>query len=102
MADKYKLVNAAGSGGSGDAETFTTSFNGTTSWGAPSGGFYSFVVPQSTHQKNLNPLVQVYADIGGGDFEQVETEVQISTAGDVTLLVTETIDARFAGKVVIL
>lgn len=102
MANKYKLINASGTGGGGgSAGTFTQSFNATSSWGAPSGGFYSLVIPQTTHEKSISPIVQLY-ELVVGDFEQVEAEIIVSPAGDVTIRVTETIDTRFAGKVVII
>ena len=102
MANTYSLVNASGTGsGSGSAETYTQTFDATTSWGAPSGGFYTIVIPQSTHDKSVQPLVQLY-QVSGPDFKQVDAETIISTAGDVTIKVTENIDTRFAGKVVIL
>lgn len=103
MASVYKLVNATGTGGGGgDATPYQQSFDATTSWGAASGGEYSIVIPQSTHNKNTTPFVQVYADIGGGNFEEVEVAIEINAAGDVSLIVTENIDTRFAGKVIIL
>ena len=100
MANKYVLINATGSGG-GSAETFTQSFNNTTDWGAASGGFYTIAIPQSTHGKSIQPLVQLY-EADSGDFAQVDAEIVISVAGDVNIIVTETIDTRFTGKVVIL
>ena len=100
MSSKYKLVNAAGTGG-GSAETFTQSFNATTDWGVASGGFYTIAIPQSTHGKSVSPLVQLY-EVAGSDFDQVEAEIVITSAGDVDIKVTEVIDSRFAGKVVIL
>lgn len=101
MASRYILVNATGGSGGGDAETFTQSFNSSSDWGAPSGGFYTIAIPQSTHGKSVQPLVQLY-EVAGPDFEQVDAEIIISVAGDVNIRVTEVIDARFAGKVVIL
>ena len=101
MADRYILVNAAGSGGSGDATPFTQTFNATTDWGAPSGGFYTIAIPQSVHDKSIEPLVQLY-ELVSGNFEQVDAEIIISPAGDINIRVTETIDTRFAGKIVIL
>jgi hypothetical protein len=101
MANRYNLVNATGSGGSGDATPFTLTFNAAVDWGAASGGFYSIAIPQSTHDKSIEPLVQLY-ELVSGDYEQVDAEIVISIAGDVTIKVTDNIDARFAGKVVIL
>lgn len=102
MANTYKLINPEVVGsGSGDAETFTQTFNNTTSWAGPSGGSYTFTVLASAHGKNTEPLVQVY-ELNGSDYEQVDVEVIINTSGDVTIRVTETVDTRFVGKVVIL
>jgi hypothetical protein len=101
MSNEYILINASGTGGSGDATPYTQSFNSTTDWGAPSGGFYTIVVAQSTHDKSIEPLVQLY-ELVSGNFEQVDAEIIISPAGDVNIRVTEVIDTRFAGKIVIL
>jgi hypothetical protein len=102
MTDVYKIVGNTGGSGGGSAETFSLSFDATTSWGSAVGGFYTIAIPQTTHNKSVTPIVETYEDIGGGDFDEVETEVIISSAGDVTLRVTENIDARFAGKIVII
>jgi hypothetical protein len=101
MTDKYILVNASGTGSGSGAETYTQSFNSTSDWGAASGGFYTIAIPQSTHGKSLNPVVQLY-EVDGTDFSQVDAEIVISPAGDVNIRVTEVIDTRFAGKVVII
>jgi hypothetical protein len=100
MSSKYILVNASGTGG-GDAESYTQAFNATSDWGAPSGGFYTIAITQSTHGKSINPLVQLY-EVDGPNFSQVDAEIVISSAGDVNIRVTENIDTRFAGKVVII
>lgn len=102
MANEYILVNASGTGGgSGDATPYTQNFNATSDWGSPSGGFYTIAIPQSTHDKSIEPLVQLYESVSG-NFEQIDAEIIISVAGDVNIRVTESIDTRFAGKVVIL
>jgi len=101
MASEYILVNASGTGSGGDATPYTETFNATTDWGAPSGGFYTIVVPQSVHDKSVEPLVQLY-ELVSGNFEQVDAEIIVSVAGDITIRVTEVIDTRFAGKIVIL
>lgn len=103
MANQYKLVNATGGsgGGGGSATPYTETFNSSTDWGAASGGFYTIAIPQSTHEKSVEPLVQLY-ELVSGNYEQVDAEIIVSVAGDVNIRVTENIDARFAGKVVIL
>lgn len=98
---QYNSVNASATGGGGSAETYTESFNATGDWGAASGGFYTITVPRSTHGKSVQPLVQVY-ELVSGDFEQVIIETEINTLGDVSIRVTETLDTRFEGKVIIL
>ena len=100
MASEYILVNSSGSGG-GNATPYTQTFNATSDWGAPSGGFYTIAISQSTHDKSIEPLVQLY-ELVSGNFEQIDAEIIISVAGDVNIRVTEVIDTRFAGKVVIL
>lgn len=101
MAHIFKIINAeGGSSGGGSATPFTQTFNASTDWGSASGGDYSITIPQSTHDKSVDPLVQVF-ELSLGIFELVETEVVVNSFGDVTISVTEIFDNRFAGKVVI-
>lgn len=102
MTKIYKLIGASGSSGGGSSSvTYTQLFNDNTDWGAASVGFYSITVSQSTHQNNLEPLVQVF-ELVGSNYEMVGTEVSVNASGDVTIRVTENIDSRFTGKIVIL
>lgn len=98
----YRSVNGAtASSGGGDSSPFVRTFDATTSWGASSSGLYSIVVAQSLHQKGLTPIVQVF-EIVGSNLEEVYVDtIEINSFGDVTIRVTENIDTRFAGKIVI-
>jgi hypothetical protein len=100
MANEYNLVNATADG-SGAVETFSQSFDATTSWGAASGGVYTIIILQSTHGKSVVPQVDLY-EVVGPDFEKVDADIIINTLGDVSIKVPDVIDSRFAGKVVIL
>jgi len=100
MAKTYKQINASGSG-SGSATPYTQAFDATLSWGAPSGGFYLISVPEAIHGKSVEPLIQVYEKVGL-DYEQVTADLIVTTAGDIVLRVTQTLDNRFEGKIVIL
>ena len=79
MANRYVFVNPQGTGGA-SAETYAQAFNGTSDWGAPSGGYYSIAVPFVTHGKSLQPVVQVF-ELVGSDFEQVDVETVINAIG---------------------
>lgn len=102
MAFIYKSVNpTAVSGGGGDSDPYISSFNATTSWGSASGGVYSLQVLESTHEKGQHPIVQVY-ELDSGIYELVTpNSVDVDASGNVTITVTENIDARFQGKIVI-
>lgn len=96
----FDFTGAVG-GGSGPAVRYVTTFDATTSWGAPSGGNYSIVITQATHTRGTNPNVQVYEKIGA-DYFQLQTQVKIDAAGDITLSVNETPDLRFEGAILVL
>jgi len=103
MAFVYKSINpAAVGGGGGSSDPYVTSFNATTSWGSPSGGVYSYQVLEATHEKGQHPIVQVF-ELSGGIYEVVTpNSVDVDSSGNVTITVTEVLDARFQGKLVIL
>jgi len=94
----YEFINADSVGGGGG--TYTQSFNGTSDWGAASGGEYTITVSKATHDKSLAPHVQVF-ELVGGVFELVEVDVEVSAAGNVTIGVPDNIDTRFPGRIVI-
>lgn len=87
--------------GSTQNPNYQNTFNATTDWGSPSGGFYSLSIPNAAHGKGLNPVVQVY-ELNGTDYELVTVAVSIDSAtGNVVIGVVESPDARFEGKIII-
>lgn len=101
MANVYKFINASGSSNGGGGSTpYIESFNASSSWGSALGGFYSITIPQTTHLKSNSPIVQVH-ELIGGVYEMVDLEIEIVTTGDVIIKVTENLDTRFAGRIVI-
>lgn len=102
MAKSYNQINATGSGGSGGSvSAYSQTFNATSDWSGPTGGFYTITIVETTHDKDVNPTIQVF-ELVGSDYEEVMVDIIVNSSGDVTLRVTENNDARFAGKVLIL
>lgn len=105
MAVTYKRVLLAGAelidgGGSGSetppyVQTFITG-----SWTGPTSGQYTITVPESTHGKGTSPMVQVY-ETSGAISDQVTAFIRLNASGDVSIIVTETPDLRFEGKIII-
>jgi hypothetical protein len=68
-------------------------------WVADSGD-YSITILESSHIKGSNPSAQVFED-NGVEFEEVEVLIELSNNGDTKILVSQTPDLRFAGKIII-
>lgn len=60
---------------------------------------YIFTVPVSTHLKD-NPIVSVY-ETNGSNFDEVTVSIKILANKDVELIVPQTPDLRFTGKLII-
>jgi len=85
----------------GSVSKYSATFNDTSDWGAPSGGYYNITVLESSHNAGLHPLIQVYK-LNGSDYELVTPAITVDSAtGDVIIGVLETPDSRFTGKIVI-
>lgn len=101
MAVTYKKVVLSGaefiSGGSSTpyVQTFLP-----IDWVGPASGEYSITIPQTMHNKGATPTVQVY-EVNGSDSDQVVAFIRLSDTGDVIIIVSETPDLRFEGKVLI-
>lgn len=79
--------------------TFSQAFDATTDWGSLSAGYYTITVLASTHNKGINPIVQVFEQIVS-DYEVVTVDqLKINASGDVSFSVIQ--NSRFAGKVLI-
>lgn len=102
MARYYTAINTEGDSGSGggSSDPYVSTFNSTTDWSGPSGGFYSILIPQATHEKGLNPTVDVFESVSG-NFEEVIVEVIVSSSGNITIRIPDD-GTRFVGKLVIL
>jgi hypothetical protein len=78
--------------------SYATQFNDTTDWtlSAPN---YILTIPASTHEQGTRPIVDVWE--GSTNFTRVLCELQVSSIGDVTILVPSTPDTRFVGALLI-
>jgi len=84
------------------ATRYTEDFDATTDWGAAGGGYYTITITGATHTRGLNPTVIVFETAA-----TVETRVDLdisydNTTGDISLVVPETPDCRFAGRALII
>lgn len=64
------------------------------------GSDYTLTIPAATHGLGVSPGVEVF-ELVGSDYQSIITLVSINPSGDVTILVNQTPDNRFNGKVVI-
>lgn len=80
---------------------YVDSFNATTDWSGPSGGYYTRTVTKATHSMSANPKVDVRE--GTDPYTKVEPdEISIASSGDITIRVTQIPDLRFAGQMLIM
>ena len=95
------LVGTSGGGGGGVATKYSSSFNATTDWGSPSGGYYSITILATTHGLGTTPIIEIFEDIAGVFYDVTPDEVKMNASGDVTFRVPQSPDLRFAGKIVL-
>lgn len=82
---------------------YTQTFNATTDWGSAVGGYYTISITSGTHGKGTNIVgVEIYED-DGTNYVFLNSDVLRwnKTTGTVSILVTDTPDGRFAGRIVI-
>lgn len=72
-----------------------------TDWAGPIASSYTLTILFSSHGK-VSPAVEIYEDIGGGDYEEVDTSILIDSSNNVIITVPNTPDLRFAGRVIII
>lgn len=88
-------INASGGSGSAAVED---SFNSTSDWGSPSGGYYTYTFTHSLGTKAYG--ITIWDDTS----TSTKVEVDLTTQPDnnsVSIRVTETPDGRFAGRIVL-
>lgn len=84
------------------AAKYVDTFNATTDWGSPSGGYYTITITEATHNLGINPTINLFEE-DAGDYLSVEVdEIRVNVSGDVSFRVPETPDLRFAGKIIII
>ena len=72
------IVGSGGGGGGGTASRYESSFNNTTDWGSPSGGYYTITITAAAHGKGLSPVSFLY-EASGADYLEVNVdEVKIN------------------------
>ena len=79
---------------------YSVSFNATSDW-TVDGADYKYYKSYVTHGRGPTPVVEVFQDIGGGNFQKANATIQIDTSGNVSVYVSGTPDLRFAGKIII-
>ena len=70
-----------------------------TDWVSDSGQ-YQITVLADDHLKGANPTVQIYEEVLGL-FEEIEAPIELNILGDITIIVEQTPDLRFNGKIII-
>ncbi len=91
----------SGSGGSGVAVRYVHTFNATTDWGSPSGGYYTLTVSAVTHGLGTTPISEVF-EIIGSDLQKVNVSIEMNSFGDVSISVLSSPDLRFSGKLLLI
>jgi hypothetical protein len=84
---------------SASTETQAINFNATTDWELIEDE-YVLIVPQTVHLKGINPQVEVY-ELVGSDLVGVIVYTSINLSGDIKVIVQQTPDNRFAGRLII-
>lgn len=96
------FIGISGGGGSGPAVRYIYSFNNTTDWGSPSGGYYTIIILAGIHNQGLDPQVMVFEQVGLL-FEYVTVDqLALNASGDISIRVPDSPDLRFTGKLIVI
>jgi hypothetical protein len=83
------------------AQRYTLTHDNTTSWGAPSAGYYAISTSAATHGRGTRPVVQFYETVGGDEIEVTPDQSKFATSdGAHTFRVPQDPDLRYTGKVI--
>lgn len=99
LSGSFDLVGSSGSGPTPTETGYSSTFN-TGTWSLVSGK-YQIQINEATHQRGINPVVQVFEFDGVNYSEVTVDEVLVSNAGLVTVKVLQSPDLRFQGKLII-
>lgn len=84
------------------ASRYSGNFGNGVDWGGVVGGEYIFTASGVDHTRGLNPSVMVFETAGSTE-TMVDLDIKYDNiTGDVSLVVPDSPDCRFAGRVVIL
>jgi hypothetical protein len=89
-----------GGGGGGGNPNYSSTFT-VANWAGPNSGYYTYTKLAATHGKGTTPIVQIWEDLGGGQFSIVDVPFSINTSGDVLLQVSDNPDLRFNGLIIV-
>ena len=98
MANTYKEVNLAASGGAASPPYITAFLVGT--WGL-NASVYEINYPAITHDKGTTVNVQVYEKVGAV-YKEIVVDIEQDSAGNVTIIISSDTDLRFEGKIIII
>ena len=94
MANTYQSINLNGNGGGGSNPPYSSTFLIAT-WSL-NGSVYEIDIPEATHGRGAEIVVQVF-ELTGGVYKEVEVDIEITSAGNITIIVDS--DLRFDGKI---
>lgn len=80
---------------------YVANFDATTDWGTAAGGVYTISHSAATHAKGTAPLAVIYEN-DAGVIKPVGADLRIdATTGNISVVADETVDMRFAGRLVV-
>lgn len=90
------------SGITSSASKSIKTFNSTTDWDGPIGGYYSINYLASAHNKGIYPSYLIEELISSSYYGVLPDSVNTNTSGDITINVIEIPDGRFSGRIIVL
>jgi hypothetical protein len=87
---------------SGDSSTKSVkTFNSTTDWGVPVGGYYSITYLSSDHNKGLTPLFLVDELVSTTYNVIMPDSIVTNSNGDIIISVIDSPNGRFSGRIIV-
>lgn len=89
------------SGQSASASKKVLTFNNTSDWTGPLGGYYSINYLASSHGKGFYPSYKIQELISTDYYDVLPDTIQINSSGDITMYVIDVPDGRFSGRIIV-